>query len=213
MPRGTFDRSARRARTRERLLEAAARVYAERGVERATLDEVAEHAGYTKGAVYDHFGSKDSLLFALLDEFLAAEIAEQVSIFEANRDEPRRQQAGADRWVAHVEQDPAALRLFVEAWTMGQRDPGVRSRVLEGIEPMRAMFRAFGRERLGEHASPELLDGAAIAMVGLGLGFALLKLTDPEGVPAGVLGAAYMVLAEALERDPDARALIEAAFA
>ncbi|MBV9311791.1 MAG: TetR family transcriptional regulator, partial [Solirubrobacterales bacterium] len=50
MPRGEFDRSERRARTRVALLEAAARVYAREGFD-ATLDQVGEEAGYTKGAV------------------------------------------------------------------------------------------------------------------------------------------------------------------
>ena len=77
MPRGSFDRSERRARTRAQLLSAAARVYARRGFDGATLDEVAEEAGFTKGAVYDHFGSKENLLFALLDEHLSGQIAEQ----------------------------------------------------------------------------------------------------------------------------------------
>src|SRR5262249_10214181 len=81
MPRGEFDRSERRARTRVALLEAASRVYARRGFDGATLDEIAEQAGFTKGAVYDHFGSKENLLFALLDEHLAAQIAEQVALF------------------------------------------------------------------------------------------------------------------------------------
>lgn len=214
MPRGTFDRSARRARTRAQLLEAAARVYAARGVERSTLDEVAEEAGYTKGAVYDHFGSKDNLLFALLDEYLSAEIAEQVAIFEAHRDAPTRPKIGADRWIAHLEEDPAALRLFLEAWVLGQRDPSVRERVLFGIEAMRGMFRRFGRERayeVGGEPSPELLEGSSNLMVALGLGFAALKLTDPDHVPSRLLGAAYLVLADAIREDPRARALIEAA--
>ena len=64
------------------LLEAAARVYARRGFESATLDEVAEEAGFTKGAVYDHFGSKEKLLFALLDEYLSVQIAEQIALFD-----------------------------------------------------------------------------------------------------------------------------------
>ena len=57
MPRGEFDRSVRRARTRAQLLDAAARVYARRGFDGATLDEVAEEAGFTKGADNDHYGS------------------------------------------------------------------------------------------------------------------------------------------------------------
>ena len=66
MPRGQFDRSARKALTRERLLEAAARVYAQHGFGGATLDEVAAEAGLTKGAVYSHFGSKENLLLLQL---------------------------------------------------------------------------------------------------------------------------------------------------
>src|SRR6202012_5981794 len=82
MPRGQFDRSARSAQTRTKLLEAAATVYARRGFAGATLDEVASEAGFTKGAVYGHFGSKENLLLALLAEYLAGQIAEQVQLFD-----------------------------------------------------------------------------------------------------------------------------------
>jgi AcrR family transcriptional regulator len=47
MPRGAFDRSERRARTRAALLEAAVRVYARRGFDGATIDAIAEEAGFT----------------------------------------------------------------------------------------------------------------------------------------------------------------------
>jgi len=76
MPRGDFDRSARRAQTRALLLQAAASVYARCGFNGATLDEVAAEAGFTKGAVYDHFGSKENLLLALMEEHLAGQVAE-----------------------------------------------------------------------------------------------------------------------------------------
>src|SRR4030081_2011237 len=113
MPRGEFDRSSRRAQTRTRLLEAAARVYARRGFDGATIDEVAEEAGFTKGAVYDHFGSKEKLLLALLDEHLAKQIAEQVALFDPSREPWERPRVGADRWMAELDQDPDAFRLFV----------------------------------------------------------------------------------------------------
>jgi AcrR family transcriptional regulator len=60
-------RAQRRQQTRARLLEAAGQVFARRGFHAATLDEVAEAAGYTKGAVYANFANKDGLFLALLD--------------------------------------------------------------------------------------------------------------------------------------------------
>lgn len=54
--------------TREHLLAAAAQVFADRGYQRATLDEVAEAAGFTKGAVYSNFSSKEELFLALAQQ-------------------------------------------------------------------------------------------------------------------------------------------------
>src|ERR1019366_9084852 len=78
-------RSARKAQTRRRLLEAAARVYARRGFNGATLEEVAAEAGFTKGAVYGHFGSKENLLLALMEEHLTRQVIEQVALFDRER--------------------------------------------------------------------------------------------------------------------------------
>ncbi|WP_432559449.1 TetR/AcrR family transcriptional regulator [Granulicoccus sp. GXG6511] len=58
--------SARRLQTRQRLMEAAARVFEERGIEGASVEEISEAAGFTRGAFYSNFESKDDLCFALL---------------------------------------------------------------------------------------------------------------------------------------------------
>jgi AcrR family transcriptional regulator len=60
----------RRAQTRTRLLTAAADLFAEHGIDAVSVDAVAEAAGRTSGAVYDHFGSKQGLLLALLDSWM-----------------------------------------------------------------------------------------------------------------------------------------------
>ena len=51
----------RRERTRNLLLDAAEQVFAQRGFEGASLDEIAETAGYTRGAIYKHFRGKEDL--------------------------------------------------------------------------------------------------------------------------------------------------------
>jgi AcrR family transcriptional regulator len=60
-----------KARTRDGLVAAARRVFLERGFHAATLEEIAEEAGYTKGAVYSNFAGKDDLFLALLETHYA----------------------------------------------------------------------------------------------------------------------------------------------
>ncbi len=56
------------ALTRKRLLEAAVRVFSEKGFTASKLSEIADKAGVTRGAIYWHFGNKEKLLFALFKE-------------------------------------------------------------------------------------------------------------------------------------------------
>jgi AcrR family transcriptional regulator len=70
-----LSRSESVAQTRARLLEAAETVFAENGFGEATLSQIAERAGYTRGAVYANFASKDELFLAVLDRWLDHDIA------------------------------------------------------------------------------------------------------------------------------------------
>jgi AcrR family transcriptional regulator len=211
MPRGEFDRSGRRARTRAQLLEAAARVYARRGFDGATLDEIADEAGFTKGAVYDHFGSKEKLLLALLDEHLAAQIGEQIALFDPSVEPAERPRAGADRWMQGLEEDPGPFRLFIEAWVHAQRDEELRARVAAGMEAWRSTFRDFGRARSsGTKADvPDvLLDHVATLMLAIGTGLGMVELAAPGTVPRRLLGAAYVMVLRSLETSEEARELL-----
>src|SRR5437899_11009094 len=64
-------RQRRKAETRAMLLQAGLAVVAERGIELATLDEVAVAAGFTKGAIYRQFPSKSAFLLALFEQYAA----------------------------------------------------------------------------------------------------------------------------------------------
>jgi AcrR family transcriptional regulator len=60
-------RSARREATRQRVLDAAREVFAERGVIGGTVEDICERAGFTRGAFYSNFGDKDDVVRALID--------------------------------------------------------------------------------------------------------------------------------------------------
>jgi AcrR family transcriptional regulator len=64
-------RQQRKAETRALVLDAGLRVVAERGIELATLDEVGEAAGFTKGAIYRHFPSKGAFLLGIFEQYAA----------------------------------------------------------------------------------------------------------------------------------------------
>lgn len=61
----------RKTETRALLVEAGLRLFAERGLELTTLDEVAEAAGFTKGAIYRQFPSKGAFLLTLFEQYAA----------------------------------------------------------------------------------------------------------------------------------------------
>src|SRR2546425_7336977 len=64
-------RERRKVKPRARLIEAALPLFAERGFDLVTLDEVAEAAGFTKGAIYRQFPSKGGFLLALFEQYAA----------------------------------------------------------------------------------------------------------------------------------------------
>lgn len=63
----TMEVSARRTATRERLIEAALTVFAEQGVGGASVEQICDAAGFTRGAFYSNFESKDDLCLAVLE--------------------------------------------------------------------------------------------------------------------------------------------------
>src|ERR1700716_2347210 len=64
-------RQKRTAETKAMLLEAGLSVFAERGIEFATLDDIAQTAGFTKGAIYRQFPSKSAFVLALFEQYAA----------------------------------------------------------------------------------------------------------------------------------------------
>jgi AcrR family transcriptional regulator len=130
-----LNRGQRKAQTREQLLDAATRVFAERGFETATLDEVAAAAGYTKGAVYSNFASKTDLVIALIERKVAEQEAEHVERFAgqdfasltARLEEPEAVTDEQQQW----------LVLAVEFWLYALRNDRAREVMAKQYEQAR----------------------------------------------------------------------------
>jgi AcrR family transcriptional regulator len=120
----------RRADTRSRLLQAAAKRFAADGIERASVDAIADDADRTSGAVYAHFGSKEGLLTALLDswknEVVIAATAEITTASSAHE-----RLAALWRNFADPPGDDGAswVQLEHELWLYGSRHPEFRDQL------------------------------------------------------------------------------------
>lgn len=150
-----WTRERRLERTRSLLLDAAEEVFAEKGFTTATLDDIAQAAGYTKGAIYKHFAAKDELFLAVSDRYWRryfenfAEVmanATQVGVRELDDIAERWQRLSRDRGAEH-----AALGYEFTLYLL--RNPEARDRVAakraEVVEQL-ATFIVEGVERLGE---------------------------------------------------------------
>ncbi|MET1072760.1 MAG: TetR/AcrR family transcriptional regulator [Umezawaea sp.] len=120
--RMTRDQS--RARTRARLIDAAAELFAERGVNGASVEQIAERAGYSRGAFYGNFEDKGDLVLALLEHRTKAEF-DEVSALNGDQDAFRAWHR--DR-AANVQ---AWLKLRTELWLHALRDERLRARLAD----------------------------------------------------------------------------------
>ena len=181
-------RAERTAQTRSDLLAAAERRFFVHGYHGTTLDDIADEAGYTKGAVYSTFKSKAGLFLALFDRVMAQRLEDLRALLAPHDDDEGRFRALADRPVDA--RNTQFLLLAIEFWTHAAREPAV----LEEFSARYRQFRAALAE-LGPQDSPLGTDRWAIVTLALANGLALERLIDPTGVPDDLLAAVQMRIA------------------
>jgi AcrR family transcriptional regulator len=127
-PVGKLTPERRRALTRAALLEAAREVFARRGFNGASLDEIAETAGFTRGAIYKHFENKEDMLFAVYDQ-MNEEALERISQhLELGPAAAFDFSAVADMWREIFGGDPELVALELEFQLYELRNPSVQAR-------------------------------------------------------------------------------------
>ena len=107
-------RKERQERTRSHLLEAAGTVFARRGFAHASVDQVAAEAGYTKGAFYANFASKEELFLVLLEQRFAERVAALDEVLAGDEEPGDAARAGGEEFVRYLARDAEWERLFFE---------------------------------------------------------------------------------------------------
>ncbi len=183
----------RKADTRGRLLSAAAGLFAAQGIDGVSVDAVADAADRTSGAVYAHFGSKQGLLLALLDEGRHSLAAVILAEFELTRTVPDRLRSVATNLIVEPSEETRRLLLLEqELWLRASRDPEVaailEARARESQRWLTRGFQAWIDEGIIPATEPpEALATAFRAMVtGLGVHHRI----DPTGLTVETATAA-----------------------
>src|SRR5438067_7978208 len=130
-------RGRRQAETRRRLLAAAREVFGRRGFYDASLEEIADAAGYTTGAVYSNFAGKEELFLALLDDTTARHVDMYERVMADANDPGARTHASAGAFMEFLKSEPEAWTLFMEFWVHAVRDDDLRLRLAPGHEALR----------------------------------------------------------------------------
>lgn len=189
-----------RAQTRARLLKAAGTVFAERGYDRASLDDVAVAAGLTKGAVYSSFASKEELFYALMRErirerleLVTKAVERQATVRDITRD--------AGSALAELISSQAEWHLlFIEFWARAVRDPDLRNEFARERRAARGLIASLLQEQAAE-ANVELpapAEQLAVAVLALANGIAIEHLADPDTVDASTFGVILGLLLDGL---------------
>src|ERR1700690_3892623 len=125
---GPSRQQARTAATRRKLLLAAEQTLARDGSEGARLDGIAARAGYTRGAFYANFASKEDIFFALLDQTVERQIAEVNELLERH-DNPQQRLRALREHYAQIAKDRRLALLSLDFKLFAVRHPEAHARL------------------------------------------------------------------------------------
>jgi AcrR family transcriptional regulator len=202
-------RKEKQAETRQRLLDAAEQVFLRRGLQGSSVEEIAAEAGFTRGAFYSNFKSKDELFVELLHARVYDRYAELAEQAQEQPGSPREQlRWGIERMREMYEGEDGKwlFRLWLECLTQATRDEEFRklaatfwngNRALLG-EQTKTVFKGLGRR------PPLPAKQIATAMIALDVGLAVQHLVDPDEAPLDLYVPLFDLLFGSLV-DPDTK--------
>jgi len=170
--------------TRARLIQSAEKIFARDGFEAAKLEEIAKDAGYTRGAFYANFESKEDLFFALLEK----EIASRISALEremAKVQDPRAKLETMREFFLNKTIDRRWSLLSLEFKLFAVRHPDVKKRLAlmhrRFVQPRVGFLEEVMRDLGFELQVPACAIGVSLATLGNAL--SLEHMLDPAFMP------------------------------
>lgn len=183
MKRKRLTREESKEQTRTRLLDAAQTIYMKKGYAAASVEDIAEAAGYTRGAFYSNFRGKAELLMELLMRDHDRMQADLQSIIGETAT-PEQMQARAVTFYSQFFREDDCFLLWAEAKLLATRDAKFRARFNAFSHEKREFLTAYIRmfsERMGTPL-PLPAEVLALGLIGLCDGVHAARMSDPQHV-------------------------------
>jgi AcrR family transcriptional regulator len=183
-------------RTRTELLAAARAVFLRRGFHDATLDEIAEEAGYSKGAVYSNFAAKDELLLAVLDEHYEGRIASYRSFLSEPDTLENHIRAVARFMVESDAREPEWSPLLLQFWAHSFRREALRTELGERRERFLDVIAELIADLNARHGIEFTLPAKEVARASgaLARGMAVERLVNPDSISVELFEEMHLAL-------------------
>ncbi len=177
MPRVRLNRAEKRKQTHDYLLEAAFEVFSQQGYNGASVDDVAYEAGFTKGAVYDHFENKEGLFLALVEQQLESEISQWHEIYPDESYEESFVKFATKQRVWHM--------LLLEFYLFALRNPTVNEKLSARYRQSHSDLVKVLQEQSKKHNKelPLPAEEMAWAILSFGHGLSVLTHLNPSAIP------------------------------
>ena len=186
-----MSRAEAKARTRQLLLDSGRDVFARKGFAAATVEEIAEQAGFTRGAFYANFKDKHDLFWTLVSAEDASFFGDiEHSLEVAHGDEMVR----IERWFAQLLSERPLQRAYEEV--MAQAGPEDRARFAEIVAANRAHIVRMVQVYVTEYevTLPVGIEQMAALFLAVGNGLAQQRLLDEDAVPLSLFADAFEFL-------------------
>jgi AcrR family transcriptional regulator len=180
-------RQAERTRaTRRKLLDAAKLIFAKDGFEAARLEDIAARAGYTRGAFYAHFDSKEDIFFALFEEWVGERIETLTSALRRHSD-PEEKLVALRTHYAELAKDRRLVLISMEFKLYALRHPEAHARLRNRHRRIRASIAELFSEIMGALGRTIPIDypAAAACLAAVSQGLLVEHLSDPKTLSDG----------------------------
>jgi AcrR family transcriptional regulator len=194
-PRRT--RAEKQAETRRLLLEAAEHVFRERGFAGATVEEITERAGFSRGAFYSNFESREQLFIELLHNRVYDEFTRMLQRTPRKKTARAQMRSTAREFAARYEHGERWLfELWLECLAYAARHPEFASLPATFWRGNRALTAQQIDATYGQVGEKPPIESKhlATALTALDIGLAVQNLVDPEEVPLDLYPKLYDLL-------------------